>query len=310
MIPKYKKLIIHNVEEYKTDLLNKYYMVINKIQNRPRLNNEDTIRLARLGFNFNNQYISNQLTNEFFQPMNINKSNILLSISKKYIRKTYTCINTHFLNEVFMYTLLIKYGISDLAPKLIDIRYQPPYFTITLEYIPNEYMPGNFTLYDLNTLIINISKIHALGIIHGDIKPDNLVLPNNKPVKIIDFEYCKVMYPFIEQNLRSMNHYTPLYTPLDRLQAPAYIDYKISYNDDVWAIGITLLEAYIGIEIFGKCYNISQLKKSITTQITSDNIKNEMIPDNEKFSTLIILMLIERVSITDIINYLIHLEYH
>lgn len=309
-LPNYKRLIICNVEEYKSSFLEKYYMLINKIQNRPHLNQEDIVRLARLGFNLNSQFINTKLLGEYFVPINPDKSNILVSISKQYIRKTYRSINTYFLNEVFMYTLLLKYGIESLAPKLIEVGFNEmtSQYYITMEYIPNEYSLGKFSIYDLLDFVFKVNKLHILGITHNDIKPDNIVLNGN--VNLIDFEYCKVTYPFKTKDLFCMSKYTPLYAPLEKLQIPSYIKYDIGYSDDLWSIGITILEVYIGVDIFKECRCISELKQAIRTKITKENIKNNILPDDPELCELITSILLDRIDTKEIIKRVIRLICH
>lgn len=310
MFPKYKHLIIGNVEDYKTLFLEKYYMLINKIQNRPTLNQEDIIRLARLGFNLNGQFIRTRLLGEYFMPMDKNKPNILISVSKQYLRKVYDSINTCFLNEVFMYTLLLKYNIHSFAPKLVEVGYNEisSQYYITVEYVPNRYELGIFSSENLLDFVLKINKLHRLNISHNDIKPDNLIL--SEYVNIIDFEYCKVEYPFTNlDKLMCMSKYTPLYAPLDKLKIPGFVAYNIGYRDDIWSIGITILEAYIGVDIFKDCICIADLKRAICTRLTEENIKNNIIPFDTELSELITSILFERINTDEIIKRVIHLIY-
>ena len=311
MFPKYKKLIINNVEEYKIEFLNRYYMIINKIQNRPSFNQDDIIRLSRLGFNLNGQFIPDKVVTEYFFPVDVvEKPNVLLSMSKKYIRKTYVNINSHFLNEVYMYTLFMKYNLLDFAPKIVEIGCHFSQYYITLEYLPNYYNLGMFNFDMLVNFILKVNKLHLLNITHNDIKPDNLLLLENGNINLIDFEYCKVAYPFRYPNLKSMSKFTPLYAPPEKLKAPGFVDYTLGYGDDIWSMGITIIEAYLGIAIFDECRNVSELKKSIQMQITEDNIKNKLLPNEPGLSNLLISILLNRVSTNEIIKQVTLLKSH
>lgn len=97
-------------------------------------------------------------------------------------------------------------------------------------------------VFDLNKAIdtiLTISKalhtIHQKGIIHGDIKPENLFLGDNNEVKIGDF------------GCANSTSATAKYLPPEKLLKSVY---NSSYHRDIFALGITFIELIQNKRIF------------------------------------------------------------
>lgn len=309
LTPKHMRMIIANIEEFKRNFIYKYYCYINNIGNREHFNNDELEKLHSLGFNLNGVFIGSNTVNERFYAMGFDRANLMVSESKKYIRKIYKGINTHFLNEVYMYTLFAKYGIQEMAPTLVEVGYDCGNYYITLEYIPNHYQLGCFTINNLLDFLNKIYIIHYLGITHNDIKPENLILDGLGQIRLIDFEYCKVSYPFVNSDkLTTMNKYTPLYAPIERIGAREIIQYKFTYRSDIWAAGVSIIETYLGIDIFQKCRNISQLKKAVNEFINKEYLTTKLIPENPDFGELLFNMFYDNLNMENVIKQVIQLE--
>lgn len=111
--------------------------------------------------------------------------------------------------EVKVMETLTKAGVQ--VPKLIEVVRDPTNKTnepsLVMEYIPSE---GNIidlyhkmTPADLKNYMFQLLKIvndiHALGIMHADIKPDNIVIDTTqKKLYLIDFGFSQFYIP--EQN--------------------------------------------------------------------------------------------------------------
>jgi MAP/microtubule affinity-regulating kinase len=77
-----------------------------------------------------------------------------------------------------------------------------------------------------------ISYLHNLGIAHGDIKPDNIVLTSDGNAKLIDFGYCKESLLGFDDDKSG----TVKYAPPEFLRSGAYNTRKA----DIWSLGILL----------------------------------------------------------------------
>jgi len=96
------------------------------------------------------------------------------------------------------------------------------------------------THYQVVNLIIKIAKgiefIHNHGIIHCDIKPDNILISSSGTVKIIDFGLAKLInpvFPFLSKRLRGTKKY----------MAPEQLKQRINtVQTDIYSFGLTCHE--------------------------------------------------------------------
>ena len=82
----------------------------------------------------------------------------------------------------------------------------------------------------LSQIIEGIQYLHSFGIVHRDIKPDNLLITENNVVKIIDFGLSKIILFSEEIN---ENYGSLLFTAPEILLNEHY-----NTKVDVWSIGI------------------------------------------------------------------------
>eukprot|EP01117_Protostelium_nocturnum_P001355 TRINITY_DN1166_c0_g1_i1.p1 TRINITY_DN1166_c0_g1~~TRINITY_DN1166_c0_g1_i1.p1 ORF type:complete len:665 (-),score=269.02 TRINITY_DN1166_c0_g1_i1:92-2086(-) len=81
-------------------------------------------------------------------------------------------------------------------------------------------------------LLRGISHIHSLGLIHRDVKSENIMMSINGDIKLIDFGLC------IENNLvRPTMVGSPFWMPPEMINRQQH-----SYAADIWSFGISLLE--------------------------------------------------------------------
>jgi len=126
-------------------------------------------------------------------------------------------------------------------------------------------------------LVSALIYIHSVGIIHNDIKPDNILLTRNNIVKLADFGRCLTFEP---SDHHKEEPCTVMYRPIEHL---VYKDsYRYFFEVDVWAAGITLLEMEVGCSYVGalevSCLDdndtVDYIHKSAITAFGNDGKKD------------------------------------
>jgi len=90
-----------------------------------------------------------------------------------------------------------------------------------------------------------LSSAHAQGIVHGDLKPGNVLLTEDGRVKITDFGIAHVIDPLRSVERRGVQG-TPYYMAPEQLADPA----AIGPPTDLYAVGVMLYELLVGRELY------------------------------------------------------------
>ena len=101
-------------------------------------------------------------------------------------------------------------------------------------------IPHKTTLKFLKESIMGLNYLHCSGIIHGDVKPNNLLVYEDTDgyyVKITDFGLSRIK--------TGKSYKTSMFI----FRAPEIYDDKISIKSDIWSIGMTflVLKRWIGV---------------------------------------------------------------
>ena len=143
-----------------------------------------------------------------------------------------------------------------LAPISIDYAKQsvvfPKMTSVTL--LPFNILSNHSRLHIVKQLLNGIKELHSLGIIHNDIKLDNILYdPNTLNVKIIDFSTSL----FIDEQTCITGGTTPLYECPEKTK---------SVKSDIWSFGICVLKL-LGMDDSHLAKLIHMNKQSIRREI-------------------------------------------
>ena len=122
-------------------------------------------------------------------------------------------------------------------------------------------------------LILGIEYLHAQGVAHRDIKPDNLLLTEDDELKIVDFGVSE-MFEKSSDSLSTKSAGSPAFLPPELCVAKhGNISGKAA---DIWSMGVTLYCLAFGHVPFEKT-NILELYRSITDDPVL--VKEDIDPD-------------------------------
>lgn len=89
-----------------------------------------------------------------------------------------------------------------------------------------------------------LARAHACGVVHRDIKPDNLFLTTGGELKVLDFGIARVVQEGRESSTRTGHMLgTPAYMPPEQALGRRH---AIDGRSDLWAVGATMFAAIAG----------------------------------------------------------------
>jgi serine/threonine protein kinase len=126
----------------------------------------------------------------------------------------------------------------------------------------------------IRQLLNAISHAHKVGVIHRDIKPNNILLCEDGTVKVMDFGLAKLIQEHGEQSTVNQTAGTLYYMSPEQIKGN-----KVDNRTDIYSIGMTIYEMLTGRTPFEKDaseYNIQ--KQIIEGKIESPEKYNPGIP--------------------------------
>uniref|UniRef100_A0A5B6YU04 non-specific serine/threonine protein kinase n=2 Tax=Davidia involucrata TaxID=16924 RepID=A0A5B6YU04_DAVIN len=155
---------------------------------------------------------------------------------------------TDVLREVLIMKMLVHPNIVNLIEVIDDPT--TDHFYMVLEYVEGKWVcegsgpPGglgeNTARKYLRDIVSGLMYLHAHNIVHGDIKPDNLLVTGTGTVKIGDFSVSQVFEDDNDELRRSPG--TPVFTAPECCLGLTYHGKAA----DTWAVGVTLYCMVLG----------------------------------------------------------------
>ena len=153
---------------------------------------------------------------------------------------------------------ILKQVNSDFIPKFYDLQLDT--FSkrgyLIMEHIKgdslDQYVQKNGTLREedarsvMSKLISAVNELHCKGIAHRDIKPQNIIITEDKNVKLIDFNISKKTRA--GRNKSGETHNKFKCTFFSQVSSPAYAAPEVlsrecySESVDIWGLGVALAE--------------------------------------------------------------------
>ena len=198
----------------------------------------------------------------------------IISSGKEVVLKRYSeydpinIINEDIIKEIALLQFLNKYPDTKTA-LFFGIVFSPrgkiylvleSLETSLLEFLSEKTFPPEQLRVLFYQLILAFYNIHALGVIHNDIKLGNLMI-NNGDIRIIDFGLSEYLGVGPSKNLVSGYISTPYYMAPDTKEQVLFgylPNNRKSYASDMYSIGVTLVHAV--------------LKRIVQLKVVDDNI--------------------------------------
>lgn len=176
-------------------------------------------------------------------------------------------------------TSLVKLRESRYVVPLVDASEDDDAFHVMTEWCDQGSVPfGRLTESRAVEISKNLSEsladIHRRGVVHGDIKQANIVLPQNdsSSLWLIDFEESMSADKIVDPYIFSLRG-TPSY------MAPETFRAKVSPASDVWAMGVTVFAMLTGQMPFRAKYAHELPQKITESKPDFDLLPNQLSRD-------------------------------
>lgn len=148
--------------------------------------------------------------------------------------------------------------------KYIDNKEKGGYLYIIMEYLETGSLAGLVKRYKVNEDLIakyifqvleGLKYLHGEGIIHRDIKGDNVLLTKKSEIKLADFGVAGSLDDLEAQDIAG----TPYW------MAPEIISLNgAQYSSDIWSVGCMVIELFTGKPPYYDLPKMSALYKIVT----------------------------------------------
>ncbi|HIB90076.1 TPA: serine/threonine protein kinase, partial [Candidatus Poribacteria bacterium] len=134
-----------------------------------------------------------------------------------------------------------------------------------------------------------LSAAHAEGIVHRDVKPQNMIIGKNDHIKIMDFGLALANF----ENSQLTADGTSLGTP-DYMSPEQWKDSNVDARSDIFSLGITLFAMLTGKLPFAATTALAVMRKTVDSPTPDIRTFNDAVPD--ELAHIIELMLMKNVT--------------
>jgi hypothetical protein len=231
-------------------------------------------------------------TSQFEGTYGIIKQTKTASIVKKIYKHDALYFTT--IKEIAIYRAICAKGHSDLFVKIYKIKPNKIYmekYEGNLNNVNFKHMTMCDKLKIIGSLINAMSALHNMMIIHGDIKPANILINTPDDVKIIDFGLANLGYYSPSVCISQCHEIYTWYWRAPEIHSKA----RYTNKADIWAMGLVFLRIIIFVAedsfvcIMNKLFaQIKSLTRQEQLTATKNILKGLFIrPDNpERFAQL------------------------
>eukprot|EP01084_Bolivina_argentea_P295252 508255_1 len=194
---------------------------------------------------------------QFGKAMQVRKNDTLQEYIMKVVKKKSLTKRKHIACE-----LAYRSVISNIDhPFIVSIRFafqsEAKYYMVYDIYIGSQLFYGaamdttvscNKIRFYGAEICIALGYLHSIGIIYGDLTPDNIFLDNNGHIKITDFDYCKDSFDAYKSDNDTIVH---IFNNDKDYSAPEiFINKENIFNKciDWWSFGMIIYKMMTGLE--------------------------------------------------------------
>ena len=133
-------------------------------------------------------------------------------------------------------------------------------------------------------LVDSLGAAHAVGVVHRDIKPQNMLLDEEGVLKVMDFGVARLAELTSDLTEAGLTLGTPSYMPPEQLLGD-----EIDARCDLYAVGVVLYESLTGHLPFEAHSAVSLIAKVLNEEPAAPNTIRDDIPP--AFSALVMKLL-------------------
>ncbi|XP_035037924.1 microtubule-associated serine/threonine-protein kinase 3 [Hippoglossus stenolepis] len=136
---------------------------------------------------------------------------------------------------------------------------------------------------------MTLKYLHSLGIVHGDLKPANMLISATGHIKLTDFGISKIgpVNLTTERHQGSILDLEREFTDRETYGTEVYIAPEMILEEgygkpiDWWALGIILYQFLLGVVPFNGCRLLELFTQVLTHKLTCPEEEHDLSPEEE-----------------------------